>query len=374
MNRSSTRLLSLALLAATQVGVQPAAQAPALTLVDGTEAIHDFGEVEQGERLLYDFELVSSGSEPVILTKIKPSCGCLLASVERWDPLSKRYLPYVLGMPLRPEHKIRLRAVMTTDGRAGVLKTQINLRTNAANPDLSLALNAKVRPILEVAPHAFLDLGNQPSSEDLAASFVVSAPRLGVFDLELDRGGLPPNVAVALVPLGAMTEGMAPRWRVDVRLAGPHAEGRRTWMIRVKTNARLPLVSTRNFERHFTIQANVKGQVSVQPEYARFGMIEAGARPKLVSTITVHDGQRLQGPIEVLLIPSAKSTELDYEQVFRAAAEIAEDGLSARVSIELVHLPPDFIGSLSGIAQVPIGHPERPVVQIHFSALIRDDL
>jgi len=55
---------------------------PAVTeVVEGAEIEfkvekHNFGEIEQNKPVTYEFEFTNTGNEPLILTNVKPSCGC----------------------------------------------------------------------------------------------------------------------------------------------------------------------------------------------------------------------------------------------------------------------------------------------------------
>lgn len=37
---------------------------------------HDFGAIEQNKPVTYEFVFTNNSNEPMILTKVKPSCGC----------------------------------------------------------------------------------------------------------------------------------------------------------------------------------------------------------------------------------------------------------------------------------------------------------
>ena len=37
---------------------------------------HDFGKIQQGKPVSYDFSLTNTGEEPLIITNVESSCGC----------------------------------------------------------------------------------------------------------------------------------------------------------------------------------------------------------------------------------------------------------------------------------------------------------
>jgi len=47
---------------------------------------HDFGIIEQGTPVSYDFTFTNSGSEPLIITNVKASCGCTATNYPK-DPI-----------------------------------------------------------------------------------------------------------------------------------------------------------------------------------------------------------------------------------------------------------------------------------------------
>lgn len=56
----------------------PASAAPQLLVA---EPKFDFGEVLQGDKVLHVFELVNQGDEPLLIDRVKSSCGCTAALV-----------------------------------------------------------------------------------------------------------------------------------------------------------------------------------------------------------------------------------------------------------------------------------------------------
>ena len=44
-----------------------------------SEEKHDFGKVPQGKPVTVNFEYTNIGEEPLILTEVKPTCGCTIA-------------------------------------------------------------------------------------------------------------------------------------------------------------------------------------------------------------------------------------------------------------------------------------------------------
>ncbi len=44
-----------------------------------TSETHDFGKIPQGKPVTHEFEFTNVGSEPIIISDVRPSCGCSVA-------------------------------------------------------------------------------------------------------------------------------------------------------------------------------------------------------------------------------------------------------------------------------------------------------
>jgi hypothetical protein len=52
------------------------------------EEKHDFGKIAQGKPVTTVFDFVNVGQEPLILTEVKPTCGCTIADYTK-TPVKK---------------------------------------------------------------------------------------------------------------------------------------------------------------------------------------------------------------------------------------------------------------------------------------------
>jgi len=76
-------LLSLSLVISTMIFSQQ--MGPAISWVDTS---HDFGTIEESSGVQeHTFEFVNTGNEPLLLTNVKPSCGCTSADYSR-EPIA----------------------------------------------------------------------------------------------------------------------------------------------------------------------------------------------------------------------------------------------------------------------------------------------
>ena len=60
-----------------------AAAATALTEAAWVEKAHDFGQIPQGEPVTHTFTVKNSGTQPLIISDVKASCGCTATDYTR---------------------------------------------------------------------------------------------------------------------------------------------------------------------------------------------------------------------------------------------------------------------------------------------------
>ncbi|MDE0470589.1 MAG: DUF1573 domain-containing protein [Ekhidna sp.] len=80
---------------------------------------YDFGDIVQGEKVEYVFELENTGNEPLILTDVKTTCGC---TAPEWP-----------REPIEPGQKESLKVVFNSAGKVGMQNKVITVMSNAVN-------------------------------------------------------------------------------------------------------------------------------------------------------------------------------------------------------------------------------------------------
>ena len=78
----------------------------------------NFGEITQGESVEYAFEFTNTGSEPLIITNAKGSCGCTVPSWPR--------------EPIAPGESGELKVKYDTK-RIGLINKSVTIQSNAIN-------------------------------------------------------------------------------------------------------------------------------------------------------------------------------------------------------------------------------------------------
>ncbi len=93
---------------------------------------HDFGSVEKGPIVYHTFEFTNTGSDPLVIADVNPSCGC--TNVE-WTPKE----------PIKPGKKGTIKVGLRTAEQHGVFQKEVYIRSNAANngPDSRYTLHIK---------------------------------------------------------------------------------------------------------------------------------------------------------------------------------------------------------------------------------------
>lgn len=106
----------------------PQAQTPATTLklenLDFKTDMHDFGTVQEGGDIEYEFEFKNTGKEPIIINSVTASCGCTGASASK--------------DPILPNKKSTIKAVYHTQGRVGQFNKAITVVSNAGAKVLTI--------------------------------------------------------------------------------------------------------------------------------------------------------------------------------------------------------------------------------------------
>ena len=65
----------------TKKAIAPEASVPATnSLMKWENETHDFGDIEKGKPVTYEFTFTNTTKETVLLTNVKPSCGCTAAN------------------------------------------------------------------------------------------------------------------------------------------------------------------------------------------------------------------------------------------------------------------------------------------------------
>lgn len=96
-----------------------------------TDTIHDFGDLQDGEIVTYDFEYENVGKKEILITKAKGSCGC---TVPEWDKA-----------PIPPGGKGTMKVTFNSKGRPGYNEKKVLITTSGLPRDYQLIILSKVK-------------------------------------------------------------------------------------------------------------------------------------------------------------------------------------------------------------------------------------
>ena len=93
---------------------------------------HDFGQVQEGEKVAHVFEVMNTGKADLLLQSVKPSCGCTTPKYDK--------------KPIRPGKKATIEVVFDTKSRPGKQRKTVMVVTNTEPPNTVLFFTCEVIP------------------------------------------------------------------------------------------------------------------------------------------------------------------------------------------------------------------------------------
>lgn len=99
---------------------------------------YDFGQIREGEKVVYSYKFTNTGSAPLIIQSVQPSCGC---TAPDW---SKEPIP-VNGTGF-------VKVEFDSNGKQGIQNKVVTVNANTWPKSLVLRFKAQVNPKPEGAP------------------------------------------------------------------------------------------------------------------------------------------------------------------------------------------------------------------------------
>lgn len=84
-----------------------------------SEMSHDFGDIEQGDKVEYTFEFTNTGDAPVVISNVLTTCGCTASSWPR--------------EPVLPGTSSKIEVSFNSAGKIGHQNKVITIMSNATN-------------------------------------------------------------------------------------------------------------------------------------------------------------------------------------------------------------------------------------------------
>lgn len=267
-------LLFLPVVAMAQTPAQSANQ-PAADVsgprIDVPEKIKDFGVVAKGEKLSAVFEVLNSGTDPLQITQVRPTCGCTVADFDK---------------TVAPGQKGKIHAEVDTAAFLGPISKAVLVYSNdPTTPQVSLVVKADVRAFVEVKPRPiirFNALQGEPATEKVT---LVATDGTPFKILGAETGGGPYKVTYAKVEPKDGDKGIT--WEVEVTVPAEAPEGLLNHKVEIETS------SAKAAKVPITITGVVRPILQVIPPEINFGTIP-GDVPVGRNVIVVNNRQGSQ--------------------------------------------------------------------------------
>lgn len=124
-------LMCMAQAAAAQVNDHTKESGPVTAITFKTESF-DFGTIDEGELVERVFTFTNTGTEPLVITDVRGSCGCTV-------PLWPR-------APIAPGETASLTVAFNSKGKPGNRNQKVTVTANTDPPMTFLSLTGEVRP------------------------------------------------------------------------------------------------------------------------------------------------------------------------------------------------------------------------------------
>ena len=169
--------LFLSMLMIVSVGYLSTALSQGKAYIKFDKTVHDYGKIKESDgKADCVFTFVNTGTEPLIITNVKPNCGCTASE-------------YTME-PVAPNGKGFVKASYDPSNRPGAFNKTIRVTSNAENSNLVLTINGEVTPkelkVEDNFPHemkgirlstnhvAFQNLGNKEIKRDTVKIISIS--------------------------------------------------------------------------------------------------------------------------------------------------------------------------------------------------------
>ncbi len=105
------------------------AQIPKTTMTFASMT-HDFGAIEEGDKVLHVFTFINTGEEPLIINDVKSSCGC---TSKEWPK-----------EPIAPGVESQITIEFNSKGKAGKQTKTVTINANTEPNPIRLTIKADV--------------------------------------------------------------------------------------------------------------------------------------------------------------------------------------------------------------------------------------
>ncbi len=340
-----------------------------------------FGSVFEGALVRHTFELQSSGTADLVVSKIKPGCGCTAA-----DPIAVgedgARRAYEVGTPLPPGARLELDVTFDTYAKAGSHAKSINVYCNDPRGVERLSLIGRVEPFLNVVPNN-LQLGRLTVGASRTGEVTLTTRDGGPVKLSANPALRPAALSVVLTPKNPDGQGRSSAWLAAVTLGGESLrEGPFQFHVAVQSdvaNPNAPEDEDGNPVSWTDARAWLGGTVSVSAEV--LGLYAVSPREMFFGPVapdtTVSRTVRIQSYAEVPPVehPRVRLVGHDAEPLvlderYHLTVARLEEAAGWTVELLLDGLPAGH-GLFGGKLVLETENPDQPEITIPFKGVVR---
>jgi hypothetical protein len=353
----------------------PAPQSGPAPRIDWLDGEKDFGELIQGQTADHTFRLKNGGEGDLIVSQIKPSCGCTHAATSVLDDGGNR-TPYSLGAAIRPGQEFEVAIHFNTQGKRDQAHGQVSLYSNDPRTVLNLTFKANVKTFLSVEP-TYLNLESMATTDVREGHVIVKSALVPKFKLA-PAPDVAPELKFECTPRGGDAENGAPEWDVRVTLGPGVPEGTFNRNVRLLTDQPVPGAppaadgKATMHETQFMVMAQVKGMVTCEPMFVSYGMLRPGQAASRTLRVSCND-PAFQLPAPKLSLANLKGEPFEYDDyITRTVKPIAGmEGKAYDVELACTGMPEALNGNFMGTLMIETGHPTKPKVEVRFTGVCR---
>ena len=357
-------------------------EGPRVTYDVGRDTV-DFGRVTQGAVLHHTYELHSAGNQDLVITQIKPTCGCTVAKLMVENDEGEM-VEYVYGDPIQPGRKMELPAKMHTKNKRGNQTVRINVFSNDPRATMQLGMTASIDPFFNINP-GFLTFGKLSVGEEVVKTASISTAKGQPMMLSMLEHTKPAGAAITLEAKSPDADGRSRLWELTVTLGPDLPEGNLARQLQLVSDIEIEGQeleegdTPETYQASVTVSAEVVGPFTYTPAYLSMGLVRPGELRTRSVRIDGHDvnfqlSENLPSlRIVGLPVPGEPGVyeEWDLAEFFVGDVRPVEGQNAVDVELRLEGLPEDKRGSFGGMLVVGLDHPTKPEIPLRITGVCR---
>jgi Protein of unknown function (DUF1573) len=303
------------------------------------EPVKDLGAIAQGDKVNHDFEIRNEGTAPLLITDVRPACGCTVASFDK---------------SIAPGQAGKVHVVFDSTTFTGPVAKGVTVYTNdPANPQIELTLRAKIEPYIAVKPgYARYTIVRGEGKEGTIVQTLYAPDGSPMDVVNVDSPWPYLKVSFREAQEGERLKDVkVKQWRVETTLSSEAPVGPLAGMVTVHTNhAKQKLVE-------IPVSGFVRPVLAVTPPKADFGRIELKQPHRRTFSVKNFATE----PIKIIGVDPPG-------QGFEAKIEPLEDGRNYVVRLTLDPTLPK--GPFHNKLTIHTDSPKSPILEVELTGTV----